>query len=361
MRDGAQIILGAGRYIQTPGAAALTGREAKFFADRAIVAAGATAWQIAGQQVEESLRANGVDFLFHPFSGFCSETTVGAIVRDAESFGARLIIGVGGGKCMDTVKLAADCLGVRVITVPTSAATCACYATVCIKYDDTGTPDCNEYCRQPVAAVLVDTDLLARRCPARMLAAGVADAMAKYPEIDFSIRFVKGWDITIMPVSALQVAKSNTDKYFADAANAVLQVADGTLTPVVDDIIFTNLALTGLTSQLSSGSKQLAVAHGLYDAVSKLFKPQRARLLHGEIVSCGIPVQLAVNGYSEEYIEKNVRFLELIGTPMQFSQLGIEPTEENLEQILAFIFDNVGIDEPALQEKIRKNFARVMK
>ncbi len=154
MRDGAQIILGAGRYIQTPGAAALTGREAKFFADRAIVAAGATAWQIAGQQVEESLRANGVDFLFHPFSGFCSETTVGAIVRDAESFGARLIIGVGGGKCMDTVKLAADRLGVRVITVPTSAATCACYATVCIKYDDTGTPDCNEYCRQPVAAVL---------------------------------------------------------------------------------------------------------------------------------------------------------------------------------------------------------------
>ena len=64
---------------------------------------------------------------------------------------------------------------------------------------------------------------------------------------------------------------------------------------------------------------------------------------------------------SEEYIEKNVRFLELIGTPTQFSQLGIEPTEENLEQILAFIFDNVGIDEPALQEKIRKNFARVMK
>ena len=99
MRDGAQIILGAGRYIQTPGAAALTGREAKFFADRAIVAAGATAWQIAGQQVEESLRANGVDFLFHPFSGFCSETTVGAIVRDAESYkgaenGSKVIRGI---------------------------------------------------------------------------------------------------------------------------------------------------------------------------------------------------------------------------------------------------------------------------
>ena len=72
MRDGAQIILGAGRYIQTPGAAALTGREAKFFADRAIVAAGATAWQIAGQQVEESLRANGVTFCFIRFPAFAA-------------------------------------------------------------------------------------------------------------------------------------------------------------------------------------------------------------------------------------------------------------------------------------------------
>ena len=47
MRDGAQIILGAGRYIQTPGAAALAGREAKLFADRALVVAGRTAWAVS--------------------------------------------------------------------------------------------------------------------------------------------------------------------------------------------------------------------------------------------------------------------------------------------------------------------------
>ena len=361
MRDGAQIILGAGRYIQTPGAAALTGREAKLFADRALVVAGRTAWEIAGPDVEKGLRESCVEYKVHPFSGFCSETTVGSIVADARTYGAKLVIGVGGGKCMDASKLAADRLGVRVVTVPTTAATCACYATVCIKYDDTGTPDCNEYCSQPVGAVLVDTDLLSRRSPSRMLAAGIADAMAKYPEIDFSIRFVKGWDITIMPVSALQVAKSNTEKYFADAAESVRDVAAKRLTPVVDDILFTNLALTGLTSQLSSGSKQLAIAHGLYDAVSKLYKPQRARLLHGEIVSAGIPVQLAVNGYSEEYIEKNIRFLKELGTPTCISDLGIEPTEETLEAVLDFIFTNVGIDEPGLQRQIRKEFARVMK
>lgn len=69
------------------------------------------------------------------------------------------------------------------------------------------------------------------RSPSRMLAAGIADAMAKYPEIDFSIRFVKAGDITIMPVSALQVAKSNTEKYFADAAESVRDVAAKRLTP----------------------------------------------------------------------------------------------------------------------------------
>lgn len=44
-----------------------------------------------------------------------------------------------------------------------------------------------------------------------------------------------------MPVSALQVAKSNTEKYFADAAESVRDVAAKRLTPVVDDILFTNL------------------------------------------------------------------------------------------------------------------------
>ena len=62
MRDGAQIILGAGRYIQTPGAAALTGREAKLFADRALVVAGRTAWEIAGPDVEKGLRESGLEY-----------------------------------------------------------------------------------------------------------------------------------------------------------------------------------------------------------------------------------------------------------------------------------------------------------
>lgn len=62
------------------------------------------------------------------------------------------------------------------------------------------------------------------------------------------------------------MAKSNTEKYFADAAESVRDVAAKRLTPVVDDILFTNLALTGLTSQPFKRRKQLAIAHGLYDA-----------------------------------------------------------------------------------------------
>lgn len=68
-----------------------------------------------------------------------------------------------------------------------------------------------------------------------------------------------------------------------------------------------------------------------------------------------------INGYSEEYIEKNIRFLKELGTPTCISDLGIEPTEETLEAVLDFIFTNVGIDEPGLQRQIRREFARVMK
>ncbi|WHH58010.1 iron-containing alcohol dehydrogenase family protein [Petroclostridium sp. X23] len=361
MREGAQIILGSGRYLQNPGVRSVIGWEVKRFYNKVLVVAGYTAWSVTKEAVEKSFEENGIEYTVHMFSGFCSETTVNRIVDEAKDYGVKLLVGIGGGKCMDTVKLAADRLGIRVINMPTSAATCACYATVCIKYDDTGTPDCNEYCQQPVAAVIVDTEIIAKNCPERMLASGIADAMAKFPEIDFSIRFVTGWDITVMPLSALKLAEFNTEKYFNTAIQAIKDVREKKITPAVDDIIFTNLALTGLTSQLSSGSKQLAIAHALYDAVSKLFKSQRAKYLHGEIVSCGILVQLAVNGYSEEYIHKNMQFLKEIGTPISFSELGIAPTAENLDIILDFIFTSINITDQDLQTKIRENFARITK
>lgn len=359
MRNGSPVMLGSGRYIQCPGAIHQIGKEATYFGHKVLIVAGKTPWGKFGEAVSESLQNYGINFQVHPFKGYCSESNVSAIKAEAVKYGAELIIGIGGGKCLDTAKWTANLLGVRCITIPTSAATCAAYVTLCVMYDDTGSTICSVFTDQEVAAVIVDTEIIAKNCPLRMFASGIADALAKFPEVDFSMIYSTDWEKSVLPSLALNISKFNTQKYFTSGLEALEDVRNGKASAVMEDILCTNIALTGMVSALASGGKQLAIAHSFYDCVCTLFKPQRAKSLHGEIVSCGIAVQMGTNGYPEEQIKETVDFLKLIGTPTKLSDLGIEDSEENLESIFNYIFSNMGISDFDMQEKIRENFNRV--
>lgn len=61
---------------------------------------------------------------YHPD---CSEKTLTALQSAAHAHQTDLIIGVGGGKALDAAKLLAHQLGLSVVTIPTSAATCAAW------------------------------------------------------------------------------------------------------------------------------------------------------------------------------------------------------------------------------------------
>lgn len=360
MRNGSPIMLGSGRYIQCPGAIHQIGKEASYFGKKVLIVAGKTPWEKFGEAVSRSLKDCGIDYQVHPFKGYCSESNTNTIKEEAAKYGAELIIGIGGGRCLDTAKWAANLFGVRCITVPTSAATCAAYVTLCVMYDDTGSTLCSVFTDQEVAAAIVDTEIIAKDCPPRMFAAGIADALAKYPEVDFSMIYSTDWEKSVLPALALEVAKFNTQKYFASGLEALEDVRNGKATEVMEDILCTNIVLTGMVSALASGGKQLAIAHSFYDCVCTLFKPQRAKHLHGEIVSCGIAVQMGTNGYPEEQIEETVDFLKSIGTPTKLGDIGIEATDENLESIYGYVFSNMGISDTDMQEKIKANFSRII-
>lgn len=360
MRNGSPVMLGSGRYIQCPGAIHQLGREALYFGRKALVVTGRTPWEKFGEAISDSLKKHGIDFQVHHFSGYCSESNTVSIRDEAKEYGADLIIGIGGGKCLDTAKWSANLTGIRCITVPTSAATCAAYVTLCVMYDDTGSTIRSVFTEQEVAAVIVDTEIIARDCPPRMFASGIADALAKYPEVDFSMLYSTDWEKSVLPALALETAKFNTRKYFTSGLQALEDVKNGQATPVMEDILCTNIVLTGMVSALASGGKQLAIAHSFYDCVCTLFKPQRAKHLHGEIVSCGIPVQMGTNGYSEEQIKETVDFLKALGTPTKLGDLGIEATDENLEKIYGYVFSNMGISDLDMQARIKENFGRII-
>ena len=353
MRNG-NPYLGGGRYIQSEKAAGLLGLELKRHgAKRAFILGGRTALSIASPRFEAGVRAEGIDFFVEEFQGHCTLKKCAELREKAERYGADMIVGVGGGKALDTAKLVADDMGLGVITVPTSAATCAAFAVLSVVYSDEGDVLYSLFHDREVQSVLVDTDIIARQCPPRMFASGVADALAKYPEIAFSMDFATDWEKTVLPSTALALSKHNWDLFLGRGKKALDDIAAKTVSVDAEDVLCAAVALTGTVSSLVSGGRQLAVAHSFYDSVCKNFKAQQKKFLHGEIVSAGIPLQMLVNGMDAAQIEKVVAFLRSIGTPVSLRDLDIEPSAANVDAIFTYIKTTMNLGEAWMIERLR--------
>ncbi len=354
MRNG-NPYFGGGRYIQTAGASSHLGTELRRLgARKAFVIGGRTALSLVLGRVEAGMKAAGIDWTVEEFTGHCTLEKCASLRPKAEAFGADVIVGAGGGKALDTAKMLANDMKLDVVTIPTSAATCAAFAVLSVVYAENGDMRYCSFHDRDVACILVDTDILVSHSPARMLASGIADAVAKYPEVAFSMEFSTDWDKAVLPGAALALSKFTWDSFEKSGAKAVADLRAKNLSPEVEDMICAGIALTGTVSSLISGGKQLAVAHTFYDAVCKHFKEQQKRYLHGEIVSAGIPLQMFVNGMEPERIESTRTFLRSLGTPVCLSDIGIEPTPANIDKIFTYIWEGMNFQVDWFGNRLRE-------
>lgn len=205
-------------------------------------------------------------------------------------------MGVGGGRALDTAKIAADHMGVRAINVPTSAATCAASAWLAVEYTDEGAFVGNNWTRYPPFAVIAELDFIVRDCPARLCAAGIVDAMAKYPEISYNIQFSNQWEKNLFSQSA-QLLSENTYRLLLEhGCETIEQLRAGKITPALEDCVCAALQVTGVISAMACGGKQAAVSHTLYSYFCCVHPELAAGFLHGELVGSTLVYQLAVNG-----------------------------------------------------------------
>lgn len=357
MKTTQTLALGTEQYIQGVGVTALTGKIASRICKKALVVAGSRAWQACSTSVAESLTENQVSYMFHPFSGYCSEKNVGAIVRAAQD--ADLVIGAGGGKCMDAVKSAAELTGLPYLLIPTSSATCASHVKLCVWYTDEGVCAPGMFASRSAEAVLVDTGIIGR-APSRLLASGMADALAKYPELDYSKRLAGREERTAQLEAAVAVAKNNIEMLIAHGPAAMMEVEQGIPGFHTDKVVSIAIGMTGLTSNLVAGVHQLAVAHMFHDGVASLYHDSRTKYLHGEVVSVGILLQMASNGYDIEYIDRVRQFLMEIKAPVCMSQLEIEPSQENRDILFDYIVSK-GFDQPDMKRAIYDAFDTILK
>src|SRR5512137_2150030 len=172
-------ILFPGKYIQGAGALAELPSQVKRFGRQGLILASPTPYQ-------EIIPQSGIDLDAHSllverFTGECCEKELSRLAAIIREKNVDVLVGMGGGKTIDTAKIAADRANIPVLVVPTIASTDAPCSGCAVVYSEQGVFEAVQYQKSNPAAVLVDTAMIAQ-APVRFLVAGMGDALATWFE-----------------------------------------------------------------------------------------------------------------------------------------------------------------------------------
>ncbi len=318
--------IGCGRYLQGAGYISRVGEEVKRLGMSAIVVGGQTALGITQNKIEESLRENNCKYLFIKHTGTCNEQRALEIAKIAVSDGYEVIVGVGGGVIMDFSKLCAYYANTPVVNIPTSSATCAAYTPLTVRYTPEGDTIGSLHYQDEVNCVIADTAVIATQ-PTRLLLAGAFDALAKFVEIKQRFKEDITEDYPIGLDYAYELSKYSYALIDKKISKGISDMQKGEITPDFENLIFTNIAATGVISGIARGSNQCALAHKFYEITRVMFNKSARPYLHGEIVGVGLLLQNHFNGE----VENNDKLLDLMkkhDMPCRVSDVGIELSEE---------------------------------
>ncbi len=130
-------------------------------------------------KLDKTAEKFGITFAESAFRGECSRVEIERLQKVATDNSCDCIIGLGGGKAIDTAKCVAQ--GGNLIIVPTIAATDAPTSHSAVLYTEDGAFDDYAYFRQSPSVVLIDTVVIAN-APTRFLVSGMGDALSTYFE-----------------------------------------------------------------------------------------------------------------------------------------------------------------------------------
>ncbi|WP_162523588.1 iron-containing alcohol dehydrogenase family protein [Calorimonas adulescens] len=316
------------RYIQYAGIIKDAGDYIKDFGKRALVVGGHTALSVTSDSLTASLTKNNIDYIVTEFKGEVTQDEIDRVGTIAAENNRDVIIGVGGGKAIDTAKAAANKIGVRLVTIPTIAATCASWTPLSVIYNDE-----HEFLRYTVfrdspSLVLVDTKVIAES-PARYFAAGISDTLVKGYEAAASS---KGKYINVPTRAALSMADLCTETLFEYGRQAYEDVKGNRVSEAVEKTIDAIIALSGMVGGLGSDNCRIAAAHAIHNGFTIL--PEVHGFNHGEKIAFSTLVQLCLENYPDTEFERVTNFLHSIDQPVTLSMLNLEGIEnDRLEKV----------------------------
>ena len=167
------------KYVMGEGEINNLGYFVKLYGKSALVIANKDDVNRVKPQLDATAEKHGVSFVYADFRGECSREEVARLKEIAKENKCATIIGLGGGKAIDTSKCV-NAAKLRLIIVPTIAATDAPTSHSAVLYTEDGAFDDYAYFTSP-DVVLIDTSVIAK-APVRFLVSGMGDALSTYFE-----------------------------------------------------------------------------------------------------------------------------------------------------------------------------------
>ena len=301
-----RIFASPSRYIQGENALFENAKTILELGDHPILLCDQLVYELVGEKFEKYLLRFGFEVLPVFFNGEASDNEINRVVSLGKEQGCNLIIGLGGGKTIDSAKAIADLL-----KSPVSA--------LSVIYTDEGAFERYIFYSKNPELVLVDSKVISQ-APKRLLASGIADGLATWVEaravMQANGKTMLGQRQTLAGVAIAQRCEKTL---FADGLQAMAACEAKVVTPALENIIEANTLLSGIGFE----SGGLAAAHAIHNGFTALTGDIH-HLTHGEKVAYGTLVQLFLENRPKEELNKYIRFYQQIGMPTTLKEMHLE-------------------------------------
>ena len=300
-------IQGDGALDELPGLVAQHGRCPLIVADAVVT-----------DLLEPRLRALFKDSapVFADFGGECTAVEIDRLAALTAETKADVVVGLGGGKAIDSAKGVRIARDLPIIVCPTIASNDSPTSRLAVIYTEAHAISEVRLMAANPDAVQVDTGLLAR-APVRYLRAGIGDALSKVFEVaqcadSDGLNFFGGRPTRM----SLGISRTCYDILREHSSAAIADVQAQRVTPAVENVVEACVLLSGLAFERGG----LSIAHSLTRGFSAI--PAIGNALHGDQVAVGLLVQLMLSKGQQETLRDILGFYAEIGLPRGPSALG---------------------------------------
>ncbi|MGB9662302.1 MAG: glycerol dehydrogenase [Moorellaceae bacterium] len=313
-----RVLIAPSRYVQGRGAIEEIGEHVALLGDRVLVIGGKTGLAVTREGRNKSFAEKGITQVEELFGGECCDSEINRLMEVARKERCNVIMASGGGKSIDTAKVVAGELKLPTVIVPTIASTDAPCSRLSVIYDEHGVFVRFYFPPRNPDLVLVDTEIIAKS-PARLLVAGMGDALATWFEADACSRScapnLPGGQQTATAVAIARLCYEILLEYGLQAKIACEQQR---VTPALEKVVEANTLLSGIGFE----SGGLAAAHSMQDGFTVL--EEIHAFYHGEKVAFLTLVQLIMEERPKEVLQEVYNFCHKVGLPTTLADLNID-------------------------------------